>query len=1075
MSHIKVLLFIIVFSGISIGQQFHRSGGLDFFNRGEYKVAIDSLLQWADKYTAEQGIANYYIGESYYNLGMDAINTSLAIDYLKEAVRYFDQAIQQTDLLTIYKNKIDYAKYKHAWCYYRLAELEKNPLDFLEKAFRLFDNISSTGKDTFSVYSAYMAGESRFRIAEWKRTQLMLTTNEGDAIELAQDVVNALKYAQNIFHLVADSRTVSNNIRSHARFHIQDVLMEWGKLYQRLPLSIFSQIRDDNKLTTSYETSINLLRKVQYKEILNTIDIVFKDKFRPIVVYSEIIKALNIYLITGEDQDKQALNNLLDDLRFNNFRYEKLFFMANRDYRGGIDNISFSNLTNQNTSLYIKAAEINPEAWYWLGWAQFITNDNASRNSFERFLEETSSSMDSPRSVILREDAQFRLFLLEFDQNAANKIFLKELIKKVKNFHPQNYSIKERTELLFQLIQVGLGEKIWGQVLTARTNQDKLRDAFILIRSMLVRATRVIGKERVPYLNYLDKLFEITTDRMIQATTFYRGLSLFLKAEIQETTQKKRKYYIEAADMLKMSKEDYKYEGLYIQARSYFASAKHESNERRINNVYNKAKPMFVKLINEAKSLRSVYYLGEIFRIQGNHLAARKCYETVIEKTKNQVNGSFWWNNALAGIQSCTPKGDMTVLDNILIGNVKFPEKLLVVNNEEISLEKFADPDYIRKQYWETSVDLLIKFGLPQKYFYPSISRLNNSRFYKNTFHNITSGIKERVRTVSSGLYLEVNFPDGIKHEAIVTLDGIPLEKNERGFYEKIPISLNRIMEISILGNHCYPFVKQHQFRKLGIEKFVISLNRRIEFVYVPSDKEIGISYLSFPQRLDRNTILQSNVTSLSKATFLYRKFQSDIRYRDFSYSKILDGYLVVQDGKANPILYRNDTMVSKEGEFQLAYNPEINKIQKPEGIAVDSKGNIFIVDWQNHRICVFSNDGRLLRCFGSFGENSISELGKPVFFIFPKRIAISEDYAGIEMNGKRIFKTPILFVTDRNGIHLMNDQGIYWDTIIPPDFENGSLYGITTRGYGENTKLYVMNRKKNKIESFIARLIDIE
>ncbi len=1072
---LRVWFLSLLVISVSLAQQFYKSKGLSLFNQGNYNAAIDSLLHWADIHTGESGIAYYYVGECYYNSGLEAATSSQAIDFFKKGITYFDKAVRQADLLSLYPEKKTEAVYKKAWSYYRLAEMEKDPLPSLMLSNRTFTELSVSLSDTIGVYALHMAGETRLRIANWKRIQMLLSANVGESIILAKEALQNIKSAENAFKQVANSRIISNHLKSCALLEYQNSLFEEGKIYQKMNPEVFRELKDPQKEKTPEETAIKIFYRVGYKSVLNSMGSLLKARFKPIITYSEAVKYLNIYLLTGEVKDKQSLNSTLDSLKWVSFKDEKFFIEANRDHRENSENESFLNLADLRKSFYAKAGEAFPEAWYWLGRVQFVVNAKESETQFERFLQETKNNLSEPRLAFLQEDAKYRIFLLRFDQDAAKPRKLKILKKEIEKFNPQYPLVQGRLKLLFQLIRIGLGEPIWGQILQAPSTGDRLKDAFILIRNMMVRAARVTGRERVPYLKYLDKLFQITQDRSSDATSFYRGLSLFLKAEIQETSQAKRKFYFSAADVLKLSRGNYQREGMYVQARSYFAAAKHESTPDKREKVYAKAKPLFIQLINNYRSLRSVYYLGEIFRIERNDLAARRCYEVVMKKTKGKRGGEFWYNNALAGMESCGSAGDLTKLKGIKIDEAIFPEKLLIENGENISLERFADQDYIRKQYWQEAIDWLMKFSLPKLTLYPSAFRLSHSRFNKRAYRMLSAGIHERVGNITSGIQLQIVLPTGVPEDVTVTLNGMVLQKNKEGFYQKRRLQLNQVVEIKVNNSFCYPFFEIHRLIRPGLEHRIICLVRKAHFVPSGIGIESGINIINFAGRLDDNTILQSNGMILSQSTFLYKDFQSDVSYRDFVYSKFLDKYLVVNSGMENLLLYRNDSILSKDEEFPLVFPGDTSKIKSPEGITIDSKGNIYIVEWANHRVSVFNNDGSYLYSFGKFGRNVSTEIGKPVHFVFPTRIAVAEDVEGVLVGGKRVYRDPQIFVADRYGIQLVDIHGNYLDTVVQSGMNRGAFYDIVVRGYSTNSRLYVVDRKEGKVKRFIAKPLEVK
>ena len=53
------------------------------------------------------------------------------------------------------------------------------------------------------------------------------------------------------------------------------------------------------------------------------------------------------------------------------------------------------------------------------------------------------------------------------------------------------------------------------------------------------------------------------------------------------------------------------------------------------------------------------------------------------------------------------------------------------------------------------------------------------------------------------------------------------------------------------------------------------------------------------------------------------------------------------------------------------SYGTKNGQFSEPQGIATDSRGNVYVADTLNHRVQVFDSNGKYKSSFGKFGEKS--------------------------------------------------------------------------------------------------------
>ena len=1062
---IFLLGFGILSSQTSSGNQtFYRSEGLALFNQGKYKQAIKLLKSRAEQYESQRGISYYYLGESCYNLGLMSGSSSEADKYFKQAEDFFTKATAQSDIRAEYPELGNRSVYKKAWSLFRQAEIKTDISQKISEAISAFENASDVCKDSLKFQSQYMEAESRLRYADYLRTSLLLSDNSGYQKNMYRKIVSTLNKCVVIFKSVSENSSASPKLRLSAEIRMRDVYLLKGLLIAVIPVELIGG-------KNSVEEAKPELDKADYLSLLNSMTSDELEGYKQQLIYSSAVKNLYLYLLTGADLYQQNLNQMIDKIQLASLSTEKDFIKGVRDFSLNSDDESFFRLSQQNSSYFARAASEMPEAWYWLGWVQFVSNTGNSEQQFSNFLKKISKTSINARMSFLREDARYRSYLIRFDKNVGNKRALKKLKRDVQAFNPKNQIIKDDTELLLNLIRVSLGEPVWGGVIPQSTRKIMFDKVFNLVRQMMIRATRVTGKERVPYLKCLDKLFEITQERRKNETNFYKGMYMFLKAEIQETSAEKKKYYLEASRILDNVTGNFANEAKYIKARSIFAAAKHEPNPRNVQRTYEKAKPIFVHLIDDFHSLRSLYYLGEIFRISGNGKAAKECYDVVVAKTKGSTRAAFWYNNAEAGLKSAGESGNADVLDGIKIQEVKFPERLLVVNGEEISLERFADPGYVRSLYRSEALDLIKKFGPGKLDIYPSFNCPSRSVFASRSFPGLSAGINEKTGTISSGIKLVVILPPGVTESAEVYIEGKTIKKNVKGYYEKSPIILGSTVEIKVKNNRCYPYIFKHKFMKPGSEKMVISLLPYLSFRKAGEGTDQGINAINISDRLDNCILLKHGDIVPDANAIMLNDFRADVNLRDFCFSPVLNKFLAVNGREPDLLTYRNDSRISKEGTLKLRHGSSQKKIKSPESIAVDKKGRIYIVDWESHEVFIFSARGEYLSSFGKLGENSPGSTGKSAKFVFPVSIALSQDLDGVQFGNEKIYRNPILFIGDKYGIHMVTSTGIYWDTFDLPGVVDATGYSIAVKGYGVNMQLFLADKRTGKITRFSAFL----
>ncbi|MFQ5864171.1 MAG: SMP-30/gluconolactonase/LRE family protein [bacterium] len=1041
--------------------------GITFYNEGNYDALIKLVPEFVQEHPHEEGLARFFLAESYYNKGITESDVDKAINYFQKAWYQFRKAVNSPDLRTQFKEYYYSAKYKTGWCSYRLAELSQNPIEMLQRAHSEFLDIEDVAPDSIKIYSYFMAVECKIRenVSRFNRFLAYGYTNE-DLNQILRSYEGADTLLDRVLSFVPSISTQDylEDLQAAAEIRKEDIKFYLGKIYQVLPYSIFNSVTRPNKKSNPKETALFFFKELQYMSLFD-IDIVLKSKLKPILSYLNLINYLNQYFITRDDTSKLGFLKRWSNIKESEFQREKFFrrgnlYQSNPDYESEEFNILA-------ISFYDSAAPPLDESYYWLAYLQMIQNKrDKSKRNFNKFINSSlKNKFISNRKSILLEDAQYRIFLLEFESLIHSKQVkgLGKLAREIARFSPKTSEIRNRKQQLDLLVNCALRTNIhdiWVDVLRG-TDKEKLEQALNTIRFILPRADLNIGTIRERYINLLRRLFKLTETRRSDETRFFKGIVQCLEAGIQAEPQEKIKMFKAAAQILGSIDSNfiYKNEADYIQGKCLFFAEE-----------FDQAYEIFKQLINQNKNARALFYLAEIFRLNFQGLAAKACYDVIMTKTKesNENNNNFWYYNARAGKLSSNNTGSLEVLNGVDYRGVEFQTEF---GAEHLTYENLVDAKFLKQQYAEESINWLQKYGLPKKEIYPSNNRLKNSLFvHENIFEKFPGVINEIRGPITASLKIFVHTFSDIVSRIEVKLGDEILESQNKVFVKKL-IPLNTALELLVRNPDCYLYKQIYKFNKPGLVVKNIVLNKRLAFSESLTGHDNFMEDYPFQLRWDANLILKKDLPKLNRDSELVNDFSNSYELRDCAVDKIGNRLLAVNAVENRIWIYSNDPAGKKVETLRLNYDDSLNS---PEGIAVDSEGSIFIADWGNHRILAFNNYGDFVRQIGTFGTNTSVDVGKPIKFVFPTRIAVQEDQDGIQVDEKVWYGEKYLFVADQNGIHVCNMSGDYLGTPMPPNEQlpRGSFYGFIIERYGVDSRLYLMKRQEEfqgQVFEFVA------
>jgi hypothetical protein len=160
---------------------------------------------------------------------------------------------------------------------------------------------------------------------------------------------------------------------------------------------------------------------------------------------------------------------------------------------------------------------------------------------------------------------------------------------------------------------------------------------------------------------------------------------------------------------------------------------------------------------------------------------------------------------------------------------------------------------------------------------------------------------------------------------------------------------------------------------------------------------------------------------------------------------------------------YYGELIIELEGDLELGTDEGPNfQFYNVLGIALDSEGNIYVLDSGNHRVQKFDKDGQYLLTIGREGEG-------PGEFV--------------RLTDVFIDKQDTIYLSDRRRIHIFDTEGVYKDSITFEtninDFfldADGNVYTFIMQSDEEGSKKYLVKYDRNgKIVDRITEFSDVQ
>lgn len=1055
-----VLAFLCIFSlcaytGSALAQdsfettwmmaQFNEGNFCDFFTVTAESVSLqDEYNDWIWEHPQHKAMAYYYFGEACYNCAFDESEARI---YFQGARSFFQGALAE-DLGDIFFEKQSY--FKIAWCSYRLAELcEVQSLEDatlgLDECLGAIDSGDlldgeNVPKDVQCV-SRYLYADACLQRALLNKCSIInirrsLTPSEGD------EVRGYFEKAIRWFDVLHDSPSLEqSDYVTDADGFVESVKLM--QAFSRIELGKLHLLLGDRaQAQQHFENADTMLgtheRYIAYKAEIDKMEYLYREPGSK-AVGDESKSTVTASIDRLQDVDDRSFNRGLIDLSAEAPKTAPFDDLARATGFFGTSRLA--------------------QAGYWRGVAQTLLGEDwlqAEGIPFEAHqIFDTFLGSDIPYfETVLAEDARLRKYFDTYlSYTGNNPQQLQQLRKSVEAFRPEYEKLRARRDGLYEMILYDLNL----DSASILSNED-------LVIEMLRYAATSVGAQSARFIRMANGILQFESMSSVDTNTFYCAV----RDKIVIPTLPAEQAMVDKYNSIIASLESSIGNGsVYFDEANYLrAICEYEKQFNMVESKrdYSTAKDLLADIVIRRGNVRALYYLAFTLEALGQSDLAEECCRVVAQKTEEISEATFFYQNAIAWCRSGSSVTELTIDGNTLpIDHFVYPDATLP---NGLYVEQFSVKEYLESQKLAEARELLKTYPLPPRSVYLSNNRIEESLFVSRIYDDLNGSIDERKGRVFSGLMISV-LPENI--DATLYFDGEQIAGNPaREPIEIENIQSGSVHRIVIDATGYYRFTKDHAVVGSPFDKSMrhICLSKEVNY----QSKGTADTDIAFTDPLlFGNVILNEGSSDIDDEIlegFDLYSFRDCIVYRN-------QGYMLVVNSKENLIEKVNLDRPHTRVLFIKNFNGD--SFVSPEGIAQDSEGNVYVADWGNHRVVVFSTEGEYACTIGGRrGENTKDDIGKPAKFVFPTRICIEEDKTvQKEFEGMSFYRDTYIYVADRNGIHKLDLMGNYLATVPQkPGIETGDFYGIAVRGYGTGAELLVVNRRADKdqmIKRFVA------